>query len=72
MARFFNTATVVTLIGSTGCWLLRLARVFPPPVRVFVSSTRTRSLRVPRPKKHKVPFGFAQGRLSTPRIIALR
>jgi len=21
-------------------------------------------------KKHKVPFGFAQGRLSTPRIIA--
>src|SRR5260221_7751451 len=46
-------------------WATRL-----PPYRVLVSSTPTGSPPSDANTKHKVPFDFAQGRLSTPQIIA--
>ena len=48
--------------------VLQLDGVFLPLFDVFVSATPTIST-VPGPRKHKVPFEFAQSRLFTPRIV---
>jgi|SRR5216684_3378832 len=65
--------------GLSGGAVLQLDKVFPPLVRVFVLSIPTRTLRVPQRRlrsgencstQTQGPFDFAQGRLSTPQIIA--